>query len=63
MKRILKLRTKGIPIKELDLRKEKMRLGGRTKEKLLGGKAGRVNVWFVYTVATLAFIRMVQKRK
>jgi hypothetical protein len=42
-KRSLKLRTKVIPIKELDLRKEKMRLRGRTKEKLLRGKTGRVN--------------------
>lgn len=41
MKRSLKLKTK--VISKLDLRKEKMRLKGRTKEKLLRGKAGRVN--------------------
>lgn len=53
MKRILKLRTEVIPIKELDLRKEKMRLRRRTKEKVLRGKQGWKSKPFVLSIQLL----------
>lgn len=49
-------------MKELDLREEKMRLQGRTKEKLLRGKVGIASDSVLSIVATLGFVRMVQKR-